>query len=591
MIEQRSLLLFIGCLLTAAAAAPSSSFDGTQCLYENCYCYLYSNNLTNIRCSAPSTANSTLEFPIELTNPTALFLNQKLKSNEFRIQILIIGSLRLIDNKLPDHTFRGYSIRTLYLFDNQLSEITSRALHGIRGLEILQLSEPSLDKIESDSFDDGLVASLVELKLIQTNLTNQKYESFLPELAKLANIKSLSLNYNELNYVSDNYFEAFRLLEMLDLSKNGLKFLGQNVFKYNINLRTLILDDNGIRNLQVDLYPALFWPHLNMNLRKLTLRMNRIERIDAEFVKLDALNHLDLSANNLREINGSYFKFLNNLDTLYLSNNRIEFVDADFGLYLSRVSYVYLHSNHLRRVPPMRFVNERRLKFIDLSNQMELSKLDDYAFQRKLDSDDGDDGDEYESDGLIVNLANNHIKEFTSKSFCTNESLNVNIKEITFNYKSIRNMNKCLLRQLASRQRVANMNSLMTSSFNRIVLRINADEQFSGAASNNSYSDVCSCSEFNQMALKYNIQLTGVCAERSLTLLDCANQLRPDDCFDKFGNEFICPYEIKLRQRFEKDEKTRQVGKIVLIAGLITGGVLLLLAFAVMAPFVARRTK
>ncbi|KAM9409171.1 extracellular matrix protein 2 isoform 2-T2 [Pholidichthys leucotaenia] len=214
---------------------------------------------------------------------------------------------------------------------------------------------------------------------------NAKLTHF-PPLA-IPELKSLSLEGNNISSIPAEAFNGIPNLEWINLKKNKLNSAGidTKAFKVLKNLRRLYLDGNLLETVPSDLPPTL---------QELKINENRLRGIDENSLQdLSSLMILELEGNLLSEGNMdplafapltqlSYLRLGRNhfrtvpqglpksLLELYLENNLIEEISETVFNQTSNLNIVSLRHNKLdeSRIAPLAWINHRNLESIDLSH-------------------------------------------------------------------------------------------------------------------------------------------------------------------------------------------------------------------------------
>uniref|UniRef100_A0A3B4CXI9 VWFC domain-containing protein n=1 Tax=Pygocentrus nattereri TaxID=42514 RepID=A0A3B4CXI9_PYGNA len=302
-------------------------------------------------------------------------------------------------------------LRILYLSDNKISKIPTRAFAGLPNLEWLDLSKNKLDdfSLGQDVFKnltklrrlnlDGnnltkvppLPPSLLELKINDNKLSGLTPHSFrgVSQLLTLelednefhdGNVSPLAFrNLGKLIYLrlDDNDFRAIpsglpTSLQELRLSDNQIEVVHAGLLNKTVNLRVLNLSHNKIRE---DRIAPRAWIHLRklesldlsynklvhvpsflpVGLRQLMLHHNQIERIPGYvFAHLKpGLDSLDLSYNRLREDGVSEVSFMglyHSLTELLLDHNQLRAIPRGI-IQLRALQLLHLNHNYISSVP------------------------------------------------------------------------------------------------------------------------------------------------------------------------------------------------------------------------------------------------
>ncbi|KAM3835987.1 extracellular matrix protein 2 [Diretmus argenteus] len=203
----------------------------------------------------------------------------------------------------------------------------------------------------------------------------------------LKNLKSLSLEGNNINSIPEEAFNGIPNLEWINLGKNQLTStsIAAKAFRGLKLLRRLYLDGNLLESVPSDLPPTL---------QELKINENRLRGIhDNSLQDLSSLVILELEGNLLSEGNvdplafsplsqlcylrlgRNHFRTIpqglpSTLLELYLENNLIEEISDTVFNQTSSLNVVSLRHNRLdeTRIAPMAWINHRNLESIDLSH-------------------------------------------------------------------------------------------------------------------------------------------------------------------------------------------------------------------------------
>ncbi|XP_068452036.1 extracellular matrix protein 2 [Clinocottus analis] len=224
-----------------------------------------------------------------------------------------------------------------------------------------------------------------EISDVTLTCDNAKLTYFPP--LSIQELKSLSLEGNDISSIPADAFNGIPNLEWINLKKNKLVSSGVDAkaFKGLKMLSRLYLDGNLLEAVPADLPPTL---------QELKISENRLRRIDENsFRGLSSLMILELEGNLLSEGNVdpkafapllqlSYLRLGKNhfrtvpqglpssLLELYLENNLIEEISETVFNQTHSLNVVSLRNNRLdeTRIAPLAWINHRNLESIDLSN-------------------------------------------------------------------------------------------------------------------------------------------------------------------------------------------------------------------------------
>ncbi|XP_054720894.1 toll-like receptor Tollo [Uloborus diversus] len=328
------------------------------------------------------------------------------------------NSIRSIDLNF----FQGTNnVEVLDLSHNMLVSIPSDFLNNLKNLEKLSLSYNQLlhlNNVFAKVYPKRIILTSNNLTDIDTILhagmehvetlilSHNPISSVSPTIfhTTIPRVETLMLDYCQISSFDIGPYELLSNLQVLDLGHNlietipkqkiafgqhlELSFIGNRISKFDAELSTSVkavyLSENRFQNLDRTLQfsrallAEVAFNHLQIltaddfrgsrRLLNLNLCGNAIERIDTlTFLPLkDELNHLDLSFNSIKVLNGSV-RYLTHLISLNLSSNFI--MDFDEGEFtsLSELETLYLDNNHVVTLG-QQFQQLPRLQYLDLRN-------------------------------------------------------------------------------------------------------------------------------------------------------------------------------------------------------------------------------
>uniref|UniRef100_A0A9J7ZHT2 Ig-like domain-containing protein n=1 Tax=Cyprinus carpio carpio TaxID=630221 RepID=A0A9J7ZHT2_CYPCA len=245
------------------------------------------------------------------------------------------------------------------------------------------------------TFPEALLASLPQLSEIK--LSNNEFES-IPDLGPNAgNLSSLILANNRISRISAERLSSLVALETLDLSNNNIMEVRAGAFP-PLPLKNLLMNNNRISTLEHGCFS-----NLSSSLLVLKLNKNRLSSIPPKIFSLPHLQHLELSRNRVRRIEGLTFHGLhgllslkiqrnsitrlmdgafwglNNMEVLQLEYNNLTEVSKGWLYGLLTLQQLHLSHNAISRIKPDAWEFCQKLAELDLSwNQ--LSRLEEGSF-------------------------------------------------------------------------------------------------------------------------------------------------------------------------------------------------------------------
>ncbi|KAM9324699.1 podocan [Gastrophryne carolinensis] len=268
----------------------------------------------------------------------------------------------------------------LSLQNNQIEYIPPEDLLALSKLETLNLQN---NRLTSRGLNDDLFEQLENLSYLY--LANNKLTlapRFLPSSLISADFAA--------NYITKIYGLTFGHkpnLRSVYLHNNKLTDAGlpENMFNQSNKVEILIMSSNFLKYVPKNLPPALYKLHLKNNrlekipegafshlaeLRELYLQNNHISNDgmnNETFGKLNKLEYLDLSSNNLTHIPSGLPR---NIVILHLEKNSIRTISKDVLVQIRNLEYILLQNNKLRAqgIHPGAFLGLKKLHTVHMYN-------------------------------------------------------------------------------------------------------------------------------------------------------------------------------------------------------------------------------
>ncbi|XP_020782130.1 leucine-rich repeats and immunoglobulin-like domains protein 3 [Boleophthalmus pectinirostris] len=254
----------------------------------------------------------------------------------------------------------------------------------------LDLSHNKLQVLDSALF--AKLQHLTEIKLNHNEL------EAIPDFGPVAsNITTLIVANNKISKISMEQLRPFPALETLDLSNNNIVDLKANSFPA-LPLKNLYLNNNRISSLENGCFT-----NLSSSLQVLRLNRNRLSSIPAKIFQLANLQHLDLSRNRVRRVEGLTFHGLHALRSLKMQRNGLSrLMDGAFW-GLSNMEILQMDYNNLTEVSKGWLYGLLTLHQLHLShNAISRIRPEAWEFCQKLNE---------------LNLSSNHLSRLEESSF------------------------------------------------------------------------------------------------------------------------------------------------------------------------------
>nr|AGU70408.1 Toll like receptor 3 [Oryctolagus cuniculus algirus] len=303
---------------------------------------------------------------------------------------------------LSNHSFYGlFNVRHLNLkrsFPKQSVSLTSLpkiddfSFQWLRCLEYLNMEDNDIPSIKRNMFTGLINLRYLSLSNSFTNLRTLKNETF----SSLAHSPLLILNLtkNKISKIESDAFSWLGSLEVLDIGINeiGQELTGQE-WRGLENIFEIYLSYNKYLQLTSNSFALV------PSLQRLMLRRVALKNVDispSPFHPLHDLTILDLSNNNLANINEEMLEGLEKLEVLDLQHNNLARLwkqanpggPVHFLKGLSHLHTLNLESNGFDEIPEGVFKNLFQLKSINLAlnnlNVLPQSVFDDQVSLKSL---------------------------------------------------------------------------------------------------------------------------------------------------------------------------------------------------------------
>ncbi|KAI5943828.1 toll-like receptor 3 [Manis javanica] len=277
--------------------------------------------------------------------------------------------------RIDDYSFQWLKcLEYLNMEDNDIPGIKRNMFTGLIKLKYLILSNSftSLRTLTNETF-----VSLAHSPLFILNLTKNKISEIEGgAFSRLGQLKVLDLGLNEIGQeLTGQEWRGLENIVEIYLSYNKYLKLTSNSFALVPSLQRLMLRRVALKN--ADSSPSPFYPLHNLTI--LDLSNNNIANINGELLEgLKKLEILDLQHNNLARLwkhaNPSgpvyFLKGLSHLHILNLESNGFDEIPAEVFKDLVELKSINLGLNNLNILPPSVFDNQASLKSLNLQKNL-----------------------------------------------------------------------------------------------------------------------------------------------------------------------------------------------------------------------------
>lgn len=309
-----------------------------------------------------------------------LFNVRYLNLRSFTKQSISLSSVPKID----DFSFQWLKcLEYLNMDDNNIPDLKSNMFAGLIKLKYLSLSNSftNLHTLTNETFVSLAHSPLLILNLTKNKISKVESEAF----SWFGHLKILDLGLNEIGQeLTGEEWRGLENIAEIYLSYNKYLQLTSNSFALVPSLQQLMLRRVALKN--VDISPSPFHPLHNLTI--LDLSNNNIANINDELLEgLEKLEILDLQHNNLARLwkhanpGGPvhFLKGLSHLHILNLESNGFDEIPAEAFKDLLELKSIDLGLNNLNILPPSVFDNQVSLKSLNLQKNL-ITSIDKNVF-------------------------------------------------------------------------------------------------------------------------------------------------------------------------------------------------------------------
>ncbi|XP_052870712.1 uncharacterized protein LOC128276282, partial [Anopheles cruzii] len=292
----------------------------------------------------------------------------------------------------------------LSLYNNTIKQLDEHAFDGLGHLRLLYMDENQIEKLP-----EGLFSGLEELQILELQ-HNRIKEIGDDQFVLCPMLRELNLSANMVSTFNMTQLASLNKLETLDIARNYL----DEVFitKY---VRTLNAQENQISRIVMDQGDFFQLTHLNLS-------RNNIANINNIF-KLRNLIELDVAYNELVTLDFVIFAFMKNLKDIKLNNNRLWILDNGIpspakslrSLNLAHNKFLYMDLAVLETFPALEYIYLHGNDLIDMT----LEEIEQHFPYLTLVSCDNNDWDCINLMHIVTLLERAYIKWSNGNRNCT----------------------------------------------------------------------------------------------------------------------------------------------------------------------------
>lgn len=245
-------------------------------------------------------------------------------------------------SEIDDEAFEGPLLTTLEeleIRNNLLTDIPQEGSTKLRRLLTLTLAKNEIETLNSSAFVNYRSKLILrKLDLSSNQIRHVQTEAF----DGLASIQEINFDKNLLSSIPTEALRHLTSLEDLSMGVNYLKSVPNGALIFP-NLKSLSLEVNQISNVSAEAFQGV------PNLLYLYLSSNSFQTLDGEIFRyMPNLKVLAMGDNNLTKISSNAFQFIPGLVRLELAECKIEVVEPGAFQTTSKIQVVVLTKNRIR---------------------------------------------------------------------------------------------------------------------------------------------------------------------------------------------------------------------------------------------------
>ncbi|XP_048449853.1 toll-like receptor 3 [Rhincodon typus] len=280
------------------------------------------------------------------------------------------------ESVIDDYSFQELgNLVELNLEYNNIARIKAHTFSGLRSLKFLSLYKASV--VDLNTITNETFMSLAESPLVSLNLTKTKISKLQPgAFSWLKKLKKLDIGLNSIAQIlTGEEFRGLTEIEVIYLSYNSKLILSSKSFIHVPSLKILMLSKSAIVSLSLE--PSPF--DCIKNLTVLDLSNNNLANLDKDvFRELQQLQVLKLQHNNLARLWKSvnpggpvlYLSGLKELQILDLQSNGLDELPEKAFQGLYKLNNLDLSLNNLNFLPDVVFDDLKSLKLLHVQKNL-----------------------------------------------------------------------------------------------------------------------------------------------------------------------------------------------------------------------------
>lgn len=268
-------------------------------------------------------------------------------------------------------------VSTIKIADTTIESLHQNAFDGLDHLYSVNLTNTGLDLLHPDTFARNPKLRMITLSGNDLHAMQQKMSPFTDYMLKAPSVEELYLANCNIKSLLPTAFTQLNNIIFISLAQNELQSLPADLFEHVETIEELDLSENRLENLPRDIFAKTSLAVLNLKYNEFSTRPNFVAK---------ALMKLDLSYNNMTNINEMMFSNVATLNHLNLRGNKIRKIHHAAFMPLKDLRQIDLSFNNIEQISSMMFMYNDELGVIRINDNAKLSKLPLEGFATKSDN-------------------------------------------------------------------------------------------------------------------------------------------------------------------------------------------------------------
>lgn len=258
------------------------------------------------------------------------------------------------------------NVTSIKIANSSIEYISPSAFNGLNELYSVNLTNIGIDLIHPDTFSNNTKLKILTLSGNNLNVMQSLSSPYTDYMLKSPSIEELDISYCNMQEFLPTAFSQMKNIIYINLAGNKLTTLPQGLFDKADTIEELDLSHNKITNLPKDIFKKT-------PLAILHLKYNEISS-NIEFITKD-IQKLDMSFNKIKDVDSKMFKGMENLASLVLKGNQIRKIHPAAFVSLKGLLQIDLSYNDLDQINSMTFNRNADLEIVRINNNMRLKTL------------------------------------------------------------------------------------------------------------------------------------------------------------------------------------------------------------------------